>query len=1053
MNNNSTKLDGYYRFPTLFDQRVVFVCEDDLWEVALTGGKSRRLTVNQSFVICPRFSPNGQWIAYTAAEEGESEVYLIPTHGGSIQRLTHLGGDKRVLSWQDDETLIFYSTHEAPAGQPGGIYQQKLNGGLPTPVNLGAVSSYHVQGNKVLLGRYTMDSARWKRYRGGASGEIWIDRSGRGRFEQLIELNGGLANPLFLKKRVYFVSDHEGRGNLYSCDFHGKDLRCHSAHDDFYVRFPSTDGEKIVYQCGADLYVYDPNTESVSRVEIEHQSVRSQQDRKFVAAEDYLDDYDLSPDGALLAVATRGKGFYMGCWEGFAAHVGQQQGVHYRFPRFLANGKSIVMSSDERGEERLEVYAVSQTRKKKKIIQQSLGRIADIKPSPKGEKLAVTNHRNELFVVDLKKSEVKLIEQSSYGPMNGFNWSPDGAWIVYSIPVNQRQSIIKVYSVSRRSKRAITQPLLFDFNPCFDPYGRYLYFLSARVFNPVYDQLHFDAGFPRGIKPYLITLTNDLLSPFVLSPEPIESIDEQEEVPEKVRVKIDFEGIENRAVAFPLRESIYKQLLVTSERVYFTEIDVEGALFKEWGYQDENQAVLRYLDLKKRKVYTAAQGVSDIKLSLDGTALLYKQGREIRVVAADVDVDTLEKEETSPANRRSGWVDLSRIKVSIQPQSEWRQMLDEAWRLQRDYFWNEEMSGVKWDHVLEMYRPLVERVASRDEFSDLIGEMQGELGTSHTYELGGDYRPVPRYPIGLLGAEYHYVAKYDAYRVQRIIQGDSWDPTCQSPLLAPGVNISEGMLLLAINGTPLGKNVTPGQLLVNLAGEEVELRVADRLGQSPRTVTVRALYDDARLRYRNWVERNRQYVAEKSKGQVGYIHIPDMSAFGYAEFHRYFLAELDKAGLVIDVRFNGGGHVSQLILEKLSRQRLGYDVTRWMGKVIYPAESPSGPMVALTNELAGSDGDIFCHAFKLLKLGPLIGKRTWGGVVGIWPRNSLVDGTVTTQPELSFWFCDVGLKVENYGTEPDIEVDYLPQDYKKGRDPQLDRAIREVDRLIKSNKG
>jgi len=376
-------------------------------------------------------------------------------------------------------------------------------------------------------------------------------------------------------------------------------------------------------------------------------------------------------------------------------------------------------------------------------------------------------------------------------------------------------------------------------------------------------------------------------------------------------------------------------------------------------------------------------------------------------------------------------------------------MFDEAWRLQRDQFWVSDMQGIEWKKAHRRYRPLVDRVASRSEFSDLLWELQGELGTSHAYEMGGDYRPSPAYFQGFLGADLAFDPKCRAWIIRRIPRGDSWTASATSPLAAPGLGLRPGSRVLEVAGQKLGKDQSPGEALVNEAGEQVELTVTDPGGRKKRRVTVKTLRHERSLRYRDWVEQNREYVHRKTRGRVGYIHIPNMGPQGYAEFHRYFIAEVDRAGLIIDVRFNGGGHVSPLLIEKLLRRRVGYDAQRWGEPEPYPTESPSGPMVALTNERAGSDGDIFSHCFKLYGLGPLIGKRTWGGVVGIWPRHALVDGTVTTQPEFSFWFEDVGFGVENYGTDPDIEVEILPQDYRRGKDTQLDRGIIEVTRVIK----
>jgi tricorn protease len=448
--------------------------------------------------------------------------------------------------------------------------------------------------------------------------------------------------------------------------------------------------------------------------------------------------------------------------------------------------------------------------------------------------------------------------------------------------------------------------------------------------------------------------------------------------------------------------------------------------------------VLESYDFDTQKQERLLDGLSDFWVGRDGKALLYQSGDRLRVLKAGEKAP--DKKEDKPG-RESGWIDLSRIKVSIEPAAEWRQMFQEAWRLQREQFWTEDLSGIDWDAVNQLYQPLVDRITTRSEFSDLLWEVQGELGTSHAYEMGGEYRTGPNYRQGFLGVDWAFDAQAGAYRIAHLTQGDTWDPETTSPLTGPGVNLAEGDYVLAINGQPLGADMTPAQRLVNQAGNEVLLTVRRTGETEPSTVTVKALADERPARYRDWVDANRARVHQATEGRVGYIHVPDMGPEGYAEFHRAFLVEYDRDALIVDVRVNGGGHVSGLLLEKLARKRVGYDFPRWAAPKPYPDESPAGPMVALTNELAGSDGDIFSHTFKLMKLGPLVGKRTWGGVIGIWPRHRLVDGTVTTQPEFSFFFDDVGWRVENYGTDPDIEVDNAPQDYARGSDPQLDRAI------------
>ncbi|MGH2481010.1 MAG: PDZ domain-containing protein, partial [Ktedonobacteraceae bacterium] len=418
---------------------------------------------------------------------------------------------------------------------------------------------------------------------------------------------------------------------------------------------------------------------------------------------------------------------------------------------------------------------------------------------------------------------------------------------------------------------------------------------------------------------------------------------------------------------------------------------------------------------------------------------IYSKARRLRVLKAS----EKPKDNSERASRESGWLDLERVKVSVQPAAEWRQMFAEAWRLQREYFWTEDMSGIDWAAIYAQYAPLIERVGSRAELSDLFWEIQGELGTSHAYESAGDYRHHPHYRQGFLGIDWSYNAEEKRYRIAHIVKGDLSDPRATSPLTSPGLNIQVGDAVLAINGQRLGADQIPQSLLVNQAGQEVQLTIEAAESKEVRAVIVKALGSEQAARYRTWVERNRALVHKLSEGRVGYIHIPDMQNPGFAEFYRSYLVEYDAPALLVDVRWNRGGNISSLLLEKLARRRVGYSISRWRQPRGYPFESPYGPMVALTDAHAGSDGDIFSHSFKLMGLGPLIGTRTWGGVIGINYHHALVDGTRTTQPEFAFWFRDVGWNVENYGTDPDIDIDIEPQDYANQRDPQLERAVEE----------
>jgi tricorn protease len=1072
---------GYLRHPSLRGDTIAFVAEDDLWSVPAAGGIARRLTANLSEVSHPALSPDGQHVAFTSREEHHPEVYCMPATGGPAARVTFLGANSTVRGWTPDGRILFTSEAGQPfahmihayAVAPAGGPVERLPYGPTREIGYGP--SEKNGKTPVVLGRNTADPARWKRYRGGTAGDLWIDPKGSGKFHRLIRLPGNPASPMWIGNRIWFLSDHEGIGNLYSTNPDGTDLRRHTDHDEYYARFAKTDGSRIVYQHAAEIWIHDPSTDDGHRVEIDLHSPRVQRHRKFVAADRYLGDFALHPAGHSIALETRGKLFTMPLWEEAVRQYGRPDGVRYRLAKWVGDGSSIVVVSDEGGEDGIEIHKTGDA-VGWRLEPLDLGCITNLATPPSGTNIAVANHRHELHLVDLDTGTSRLLDRSEHGALDGVVWSPDGRWVAYSFATTPRTRSIKLCEVATGATHLVTKPEFRDVHPSWDPDGKFLYFLSYRVFDPVYDSLYFDLGFPRAIRPYLVTMTAEEPSPFVPKPkgmggaapkpaaEPEKKPEQKPEPrPEKQAQKksdkkkpepvdqpagpppmrIDLEGLSERIVPVPVPEGRYSQVTGIKGKILLTSWPVQGSLGRDsFSGGPGPRGSLEVYDLNEQRHDVLATGINKFEVSRDGQALAYRSGRRLRVVKAG------EKppDGDDAASRRTGWLDLDRVRVSVDPGSEWMQMFKEAWRLQRDHFWAEDMSGVDWWLVLDRYSPLVGKVSTRLEFSDLMWEMQGELGTSHAYELGGDYRPAPAYLVAHLAADLAYDSDVDgkgtgAWRFARLVDGDPWDPESGSPLRAPGVRISEGDRLLAVNGRPVNAATTPASLLVNQAGLAVELTVAKSDGGGKRTVVVSTLRDDRPARYREWVSANRAKVHEMTEGRVGYVHVPDMGARGYAEFPRSYLAEVEREALIVDVRFNGGGHVSQLVLEKLARRRIGYDISRWGEPEPYPADSPAGPLVAVTNEHAGSDGDIFTHCFKLLGLGPVVGKRTWGGVIGISPRHALVDGSLTTQPEYAFWFSDVGWSVENYGTDPDVEVDIRPQDHVAGVDPQLDQAV------------
>ncbi len=1057
---------GYYRDPTVFEDQLAFVCEQDIWIAPLGGGVARRLTVGSGLSRSPCFSPDGAWIAFTGTEEGCEEVYVIPSQGGVPKRLTFLGGSScQVLGWNSAQEVLFASSAGSPFQQRH-IYKLDLSGGQPQKLAVGPANFYQPAWNGspgAVLQRHGYGYASWKRYRGGTAGEIWIDRRGEGIFEKFLNLEGNVLRPFWLKDRIYFLSDHEGHGNAYSCTLGGEDIVRHTHHQDFYARSLQTDGRHLVYSAGGALWSYDLQGQQGASIELRHFSPKPFTQRAFACPQEHLTSFALNPEGNYLSLTTRGRLFRASAHKGPVFQHGERDGVRYRLACWLHKGNRIVVVRDNGLEEMLEVYDETGLNPLQTFKECDWGRILEMQASPQTDAVLLTNHRHELCHFDMEAQTLQVIDRSPCGEIQGFAWSPDGAWVAYGVHVTHKISVIRLRHIKEGTTVDLTSPLGLDVEPSFDPEGKYLYFLSSRTFHLVWDALTFDLAFSKAVKPYLVTLQKETASPFVPplveaeDPEREDKPEEREEVAAEAKAQkplvVDLEGIQQRILEFPVSEGRYTQVEgLPKGKVLF--VDFSGAS-PDHDTEDEDEehekpshsaGKLSLYDFNTLKHETLLTDVLHFSLSENKQYLAYCTDKRLRVLKAGE-----KPEESDTSYKAGGWFDWARIRLSISPPQEWSHMFDEAWRLQKELFWTQTMSHVDWEAVYQRYRPLVEAVATQEELIDLIADMQGELGSSHAYVWAPHPATGPSYTLGQLGATFAFDPTVQAYRILSFTRGDLWSATHGSPLLKPGINLKEGDLIWAIAGQGLSANNPPEKVLVYQANQLVPLWVSDGDGHNKRMVYVSPLPSIEALSYRDWVEANRRYVHEKTQGQVGYLHIPDMSIQGFAEFHRGYLAEHHRDGLIVDVRFNRGGAISSLLLEKLARKRLGFDQTRWMGKVFYPIESPAGPMVALCNEYTASDGDMFSHSFKKMGLGPLIGKRTWGGVIGIFPRHPLLDGSMTTQPEYAFWFHDVGWSIENYGAEPDIVVEMSPQDYREQKDTQLDRGIAEVMQLLEKS--
>jgi tricorn protease len=1034
---------SYLRQPTIAGDTVAFICSDDVWSVATDGGRASRLTAGVAEASRPRLSANGEIIAFTSNDEAAPEIWCVPVVGGEARRISWFGAPTTgTMGWAPDGRVLAFSIAAQPFfrwTQPWAI--DAITGAAEQlPIGPITAISHEPGGSGVVITRNSTDPARWKRYRGGTAGQIWVDRRGDGAFRRILADNpADLAAAMWVGGRLYFLSDHEGVGNLYSVRPNGSDLRRHTDHNTYYARTATTDGERIVYAHAADLWMFDPADDSSRPLEVQVGAGSAHRRRRFVKPMESLTGFGLHPRGSSALLETRGQVVDLPLWERAPRAVAPVDGVRQRLAAFLPDGDTVVSLSDATGEERLTVHPADG--EPRPIPSDDLGDVWELAPAPAGDnRVAVTNQRHELIVVDLDSGASRLLDTAAGGELTGLAWSPDGRWLAYSAARNRRTRSIALCDTGSGQIVEVTKAEFGDHAPAWDPGGRFLYYLSRRILDPVVDELFFDLNFPRTVKVFVVPLQAGDRSPFVADARPMRDQPGKpgaEAAAGPAAVVVDADGIDRRSVPLPMPTGRYLTVLPLADSVLVLSAEVEGELDRDIFAPKQPSHTLLKVDIPSGKIEPLITDVAAVALSADGSTVLYRSQDRLRALPAGVKPSDDAGDEPS---RASGWLDIDRVKVAVDPPSEWRQMFAETWRLQRDLFWDPEMSGIDWELIRRRYAPLVDRLGARSDLSDLIWELQGELGTSHAYEVGGDRRRPQPWGVGFLGADLGVDGR-GRWRIDRIVRADSWDPAAGSPLEAPGVDVREGDVILEVDRRPVNADRPVAAELVNKAGATVELTLVDARGRRRRHVVVTTLRDEGPLRYRAWVEERRRAVHEATDGTVGYVHIPDMGTVGYAEFHRSYLSEFERGGLIVDVRDNRGGFVSQLLLEKLGRKRIGYDVSRHQPPSPYPEDSPAGPLVCLTNENAGSDGDIFSHCFKLMGLGPLVGTRTWGGVIGINGRHRLVDGTITTQPEYSFWFNDVGWGVENYGTDPDVVVDKTPRDWAAGDDPQLDRGL------------
>ncbi len=1076
--------EGYLRFPSLHGDRLAFTAEDDVWVAPLDaagGVRAWRLTDDRAPVADAAISPDGAWVAHLSAVDGIPEVRVVPTAGGPARRLTWWGDPLvRVLGWTPDGRVAAASAVGEPLRSRTWARAVPLDGGPPERLPFGPVTGLaHGVGGAVAVttgfGGRRLDYAWWKRYRGGTASKLWVDPDGSGEFTPLHGLPGQVVRPMWVGGRLALLSDHEGHGNVYSCRPDGSDLRRHTDHEGAYARQAGTDGQRVVYAVAGQLWLLEDlsPTSMPRRLDVRAPGPRSgRAPAPLSAAQVAAGLGHAAPDrtGRAAAVEVRGTVHWLTAREGPARALAAQPGVRARLPRPLGE-LQVVWVTDADGEDALEVspadgraVGTPPTR----LAAGRLGRVLHLAAAPDGSAVAVATHDGRVVLVDTATGEHRVLATTTDDAASGLAFSPDSRWLAWTSPGPEPLSAVRL---ARLADGLVLDagPLRFtDSEPVFTLDGRHLAFLSRRVFDPVYDELVFDLSFPVGTRPQLLPLAAGTPSPFAPRregrpagpPDPRPEAgrpgtDPRQDAPAHgaAELLVDAEGLAGRVVPVPVPAARYSSLRAVAGGeaggLVWLRHPVHGETGEDRPAPDAPapRPVLERLDLATGRVVVLAEGVDAVEASGDGSRLLVRDGDALRVVPADrpapagpAGADASGAEADPDARVEVG---LDRLRVELDPGAEWRQMFEESWRLLRDHFWAPDLAGVDGDAVLARYRPVLERVATHDDLVDLLWELHGELGTSHAYVVPPP-RPVEdERRLGVLGADLAPAVGARGerrWRVSRVVPPEPADARARSPLAAPGAGVRPGDAVLAVDGREVDPVTGPGPLLVGAAQRPVELLIEGGTGER-RSAVVVPLRDERPLRYHDWVADRRAAVHEATGRRAGYLHVPDMVSTGWAQLHRDLRTEVARDALVLDVRGNSGGHTSQLVVERLARRVVGWQVGRGWQPDTYPSNARRGPLVCLSDEDAGSDGDIVTAVVQQLGLGPVVGTRTWGGVVGIDGRYTLVDGTAVTQPRYAFWFPGRGWGVENHGVDPDVEVPFPPQAWAAGRDPQLDAAL------------
>jgi len=1051
--------------PTVSATQIVFVYADDLWSVPRAGGVAQRLTAGPGAASLPVFSPDGSEIAFTADYDGNADVYVIPASGGTPRRLTYHPAADNVIGWTRDGKSVLFSSNRNSYAFFSRLYTVSRDGGFPTelPFPIGAEGSYSPDGKE--LAYVPLDHAFeiWKRYRGGRTSPVWIARLADSSYTPVPRENSNDFNPMWVDHRVFFISDRNGPMSLYSFDTKTKGVTVALKNDGLDFKYASAGPDAIAIEQFGAIWLYDVKSGAAHKVDIRISGDLPLLRPRYENVGNRIRNADISPTGLRAVFEARGEILTVPAERGDIRNLTNTPGADERYPAWSPDGKSIAYFSDESGEVALHIKNQNGQGEAQKIDLGTPGSFFFFPTwSPDSKKIAYTDKRLNLWYVDLeKKTPVKVFHDRFTGPEQVFKaaWSPDSKWLAYTGQEVSHMRSVFLYSLETGKSERVTDAMSDSVSPVFDKGGKYLYFLSSTDAGPTKDTSMLSYDRPVTSNVYIVVLRKDLPSPLApLSDEEGEakadaaktgSAEKEKEKPPVV-VKVDFERIGQRILAMPIPARNYTGLKPGKDGVLFL---VEGPLVAPLNGPDTLTA--HRFELKTRKTDKLAENIVDFHVSADGEKMLYRHanapqpgGNAAAQVWAIAPVPPAPAAGAPAGGGSSGGaptgaktLNLSAMDVRIEPMVEWKEMYHEAFRLERDFFYDGGFHGMDLAATEKKFAAYLPGVASRDDLNYIFKETMGELTVGHLFVRGGDGPEMKRIPVGLLGADYKI--ENGRYRFSRVYDGENWNPQLHAPLTQPGVNVVEGEYLLAVNGKEVRGSDEVYSFFEETAGKSVMLRVGPNAdGSGSREVSVVPIESEQGLRNLAWIEGNRRKVDDLSKGRLAYIYLPDTASGGYTYFNRYFFSQAGKDGAVVDERFNGGGTNTDYILDYLRRTLMNYRTTRDGEDMTTPVSLIRGPKAMIINEYAGSGGDAMPWHFRQAKVGVLVGKRTWGGLVGFFgPGESLMDGGTVTAPSRGFWTPNNDWEVENHGIAPDVEVEQDPKAVREGRDPQLEKTV------------